>query len=161
MQNAIATATEDQSAVIAKHDRLIRHLAARFVGRGVAFDDLMQEGRIALWLAVGRWRADGGANLWTYARRWVLASMMRCASEQIDETHDELVEEEVTASDDAEVTYLVRECLSMLSDEERAVVKLFMEGETFEQIAAVLKQSDRSVRRIFDGALTTLRERAS
>lgn len=159
MQNVAAVESESADTIIANHDSLIRHLAVRFVGSGVSIDDLMQEGRIALWQAEKKWRRE--SSLWTYARRAVFAAMLRCASEHVAETHEELFEDTVAGvGDNAEVAFLVRECLSMLSEEERVIVKLFMEGETFESIGAALKVSDRNVRRVFQGALSTLREHA-
>lgn len=157
MQNAIATTLADGDSLIRNHERLIRHLATRFLGSGASLDDLMQEGRIALWTAEKSWRKE--SSLWTYARTSVFASMLRCASDYLAEAHAPL-DEETVGEDSLEVNTLVRECLAALNEEERDVVRLVMSGETFEQIGSLLRKSDRSVRRIFDGAIATMRERA-
>lgn len=160
MQNAAARTREDSDAVIQQHDSRIRHLARRFVGSGASVDDLMQEGRLALFLAAKLWRPDGGACLWTYARRAVFAAMLRHASAHISESHIELTEN--VATDEAlETSYLIRECLEMLGEEEREVIRLWMSGETFEAIGAALGKSDWYARNVLGSAVNTLRERVS
>lgn len=169
MQSAIAKppASGDADSIIKKHDSLVRHLATRFLGSGVALDDLIQEGRLALWTASQTWRADGGASLWTYARKAVFLAMVRYASAHIDERHESLDTEPSTEDQartlgpEVEVSLLVRECLSVLNEEERVVILAWMEGETFEAIASALAVSDRQVRRVHQNAILALRERAS
>lgn len=164
MQNAIATAPPScGDSVVRSHERLLRHLATRFLSTGVALDDLMQEGRIALWLATEKWRADGGANLWTYARRSVFASMLRCASSHLDEAHSPLDEEttEANGAASAEVALLVHECLASLSEEQRDVVKRTMEGETFKAIGVSLGRSESWAHRVFHKAAALLQERVN
>lgn len=163
MQNAIATTpaeTNNDDSVVRAHERLLRHLATRFLSTGVSIDDLMQEGRIALWSASKTWRADGGARLWTYARMSVFAAMLRCASSHVDEVHAELDEETTEGhSASAEVTLLVHECLAALTEEQRVVVKRTMEGETFKCIGVSLGHSESWAHRIFHKAAEALQAR--
>lgn len=163
MQTAIAnTAAESADVVIRSHERLLRHLASRFLTTGVSFDDLMQEGRIALWCSSRTWRPDGGANLWTYARRAVFASMLRCASAHVDETHETFDEESITGeTESVEITMLVHECLATLNEEQREVVRRTMEGETFKAIGVSLGHSESWAHRVFHRAAEILRERAA
>lgn len=165
MQNAIARVNETAGSadgIIESHDRLIRHLATRFINTGVSLDDVMQEGRIALWLASKTWRADGGAGLWTYARKAVFAAMLRCASSHLGECHASF-DEELYADDEsasAEATMLVHECLAVLTEEQRFVVRRTMEGESFKSIAAARGKSKDWAHRLFHKAAEILRERA-
>jgi len=151
--------------VIKAHDRLIRHLADSFTGSGVAIDDLIQEGRIALWKASERWR--GEASLWTYARRSVLSAMLKCNSTFIAERNHESFNEEIHDGNgvsqsggvaNVEASTLIKECLSILSDEERAVVQQLMSGESAEDVGKKVGKSERHVYRVFESALATLRE---
>lgn len=52
--------------------------AKRFSGHGVSFDDLVQEGLIAVAVAAREWREDGGASMLTWIRRPVISAMMKC-----------------------------------------------------------------------------------
>src|SRR5579859_5320725 len=161
MANAITTApgTADDST-IRDHDRLIRHLAARFVGTGAPIDDLVQEGRIALWEASRKWAGTNGASLWTYARRAVFAAMVRFASQHTKhETVDDV--DALASATNIELEMLVRECLALLTSEERFVIAKWLEGETFAVIGAELGMSHDHARDVFHAAVTTLRERAS
>lgn len=144
---------------IRAHEKAIHYMALRFRNSGVAYADLVQEGRVAFWLASRLWRADGGANVWNYARSKVFGSMLRLATanagrESFDDAKVYLETDERT-----ELRLLVCECLDMLNEHERTVVALFLSGETFEEIAIKLGESDRNVRRSYTSAITTLRER--
>lgn len=152
---------DDAATIIKTHDRKIGYLAKRFVGCGVSLADLMQEGRLALFLATKTWRPDGGASLWTYARYAVFAAMMRCANAHVRESQHEVFDDTIANEDETEITMLITECLAELSDVERTIVRAWMEGETFEAIATMLNVSRRQVCRMLDAAVTTLRERAS
>jgi RNA polymerase sigma factor (sigma-70 family) len=161
MQNAIATqAAPSGNALIKSHEKLIRALALRFVSSGAALDDLIQEANIALWSASKRWQADGGASVWTYGRKFVLAALMKCASAHLEQAHEDFGDE-FAGKEDLEIALFVRECLNELAEEERVVVHLFMQGESFRTIGAQLGRSKSDVARTFEAAITTLRERAS
>lgn len=146
-----------EATLIQKHERLIRCLANQFRGKGVPLDDLLQEGRLALWLASKKWLGLRGASVWTYARRDVFASMLRLATEDANQAGPRDVDNEENTTD-LEIKVFVAECLSALSDTERNVVVLFMQGESIRGIAQRLGKSKSTIGRVFDSAVATLRE---
>jgi RNA polymerase primary sigma factor len=68
---------------LAKHElvsanlRLVLSIAKRYRGRGMSFDDLIQEGNLGLLKAVGRYDHTKGNRFSTYATWWVRQSIIR------------------------------------------------------------------------------------
>jgi RNA polymerase sigma factor (sigma-70 family) len=80
-----ASATQlNPSQVLKNHEKWIRSIARKYAGTGgaVLFDDLVQEGFMALALAMKTWSPDGGASLTTYARDPVRTAMLRHATRE-------------------------------------------------------------------------------
>lgn len=57
--------------------RLVLSVAKRYRGRGMSFDDLIQEGNLGLLKAVGRYDHTKGNRFSTYATWWVRQSIIR------------------------------------------------------------------------------------
>lgn len=57
--------------------RLVLSIARRYRGRGMSFDDLIQEGNLGLLTAVGRFDHTKGTRFSTYATHWVRQSILR------------------------------------------------------------------------------------
>jgi RNA polymerase primary sigma factor len=82
---AIAAAAGDQRArgrLIEANLGLVRALARQYVGHGVGYEDLVQEGAAGLTQAVDRFDPTNGARLGTYASYWIKQAMMRALTEQ-------------------------------------------------------------------------------
>ena len=61
--------------------RLVVSLAKRFVGRGMPFLDLIQEGNLGLTRAVDRYDAGQGIPFGTYATWWIRQAMTRALAQ--------------------------------------------------------------------------------
>jgi RNA polymerase primary sigma factor len=73
----------DQAAkeeMIVRNLGLVRSLATRYSGRGVAFEDLVQEGAIGLMHAVERFDHRRGLQFSTYAVWWIRRSLLDALS---------------------------------------------------------------------------------
>ena len=62
--------------MIVRNLRMVRALAARYSGRGVPFEDLVQEGTIGLMRAVERFDRRRGLKFSTYAVWWIRRSLL-------------------------------------------------------------------------------------
>jgi RNA polymerase sigma factor (sigma-70 family) len=164
---------ESESAIIKRHARLIRFVALPFANRGVALDDLVQEGRIALLDAARRWRASEGVRLWTYARKFVLGAMVRFGSKESCEPcrrhteDDDAIAERMSSGETPEEALLIAQCsaiaaheLTFLNEVERRVLRhRFVDGLDIRTIGQRLDLSKSEADRIYHGAIRTLRER--
>lgn len=166
---------ESESAIIKRHERLIRYIALPFARRNADVDDLVQEGRIALLVAARSWRASEGVELWTYAWKFVLGAMFRYVSREIREpsrSHsesDDAALGQLGTSDRApegalsmhEVGSILDSELVRLSDVERRVLCLrFVDEISLCEISRMLAlSSEDKADRIYHGAIRKLRER--
>ncbi len=62
--------------------RLVVSVARRFIGRGLAFGDLVQEGNIGLVRAAKKFDPDRGLRFSTYATWWIRQNIGRAISDQ-------------------------------------------------------------------------------
>lgn len=149
-----------ESELLQKHDRLIRGLATRFASCDA--DDLCQVGRIALLQAFRTWSQR--SQFWTYARRRVFGAMMDHATREAEYARDnaEGVEQCASTSVSADEHLFANELFESLSSIELEIVQLSIrDGFGFYDIAEKLGRSYADVYRIYQGAMATLRERAS
>jgi RNA polymerase sigma factor (sigma-70 family) len=68
-----------------QHEDKIKHIALRFKRKcpaAIEMDDLMQEGRMALWAAFKNYDPNRGAQLWTYAEYKVKGAMQDYINKQ-------------------------------------------------------------------------------
>lgn len=66
---------EAASELITSHLRLVISIARQYLGYGLPFPDLIQEGNIGLMKAVRRFDLDNGARLVTFAMTWIRAEI--------------------------------------------------------------------------------------
>lgn len=73
----IADIDEAKHQMVKANLRLVLSIAKRYRGRGMSFDDLIQEGNLGLLKAVGRYDHTKGNRFSTYATWWVRQSIIR------------------------------------------------------------------------------------
>jgi len=75
-------AAEASQALIRANLRLVVSVAKRYLGRGIPFLDLIQEGNMGLLRAVGKFDPRRGFKFSTYATWWIRQSINRSIAEQ-------------------------------------------------------------------------------
>lgn len=77
VRDVMARIDEAKSEMVKGNLRLVLSIAKRYRGRGMNFDDLIQEGNLGLLKAVGRYDHTKGNRFSTYATWWVRQSIIR------------------------------------------------------------------------------------
>ena len=83
LSKRIASGDEEAKKILAESNlRLVVSIAKRYVGRGLLFLDLIQEGNIGLMKAVDKFVYDKGFKFSTYATWWIRQAITRALADQ-------------------------------------------------------------------------------
>lgn len=122
---------------------LIFTLCSRFKHRGLDVDDLIQEASIALWRNREKLFSLGSvqqaALTWKIARNAVIDALRR-----VEET-DVLPEGHDIADDDRSLLHELREQIGRLEEPDRSIVRMQLEGYSYEEIGNQLEMTEKNV----------------
>jgi RNA polymerase primary sigma factor len=83
LEASVTCAERARERMIRSNLRLVISQARRYAGRGLSFDDLVQEGNIGLIEAVERYDPHRGVRFSTYAVPWIQQKMRRAIENQV------------------------------------------------------------------------------
>jgi RNA polymerase sigma factor (sigma-70 family) len=157
---------------IAAADKYIRSIARRFAGRGVPFDDLVQEGRLGLLRSLETYREDRGAKWLTYAWKFIggamKAAVRRAAKAPSRPSYEDGVADSISHDGGQTVEDLLqcrrdveslRAAMKSLSERDRRLIALrFEDGLRWSQVAEALGIATATVQWRYGNILRRLKE---
>ncbi|MEZ4768533.1 MAG: sigma-70 family RNA polymerase sigma factor [Caldilineales bacterium] len=82
LEAAVELGQQARRRMIESNSRLVISVAKRYIGHGVPFLDLIQEGNLGLMRAVDKFDPDRGYKFSTYATWWIRQAVSRAVSDQ-------------------------------------------------------------------------------
>jgi RNA polymerase primary sigma factor len=82
LESSLADGMEARESLIKANTRLVVSIAKRYIGRGIPFLDMIQEGNLGLIKAVEKFDYHRGFRFSTYATWWIRQSISRAIADQ-------------------------------------------------------------------------------
>ena len=82
LENCVSDGQQAREHLIKANTRLVVSIAKRYIGRGVPFLDLIQEGNLGLMKAVEKYEYQRGFRFSTYATWWIRQTITRAIADQ-------------------------------------------------------------------------------
>jgi RNA polymerase primary sigma factor len=82
LENNVSDGQQAREHLIKANTRLVVSIAKRYIGRGVPFLDLIQEGNLGLMKAVEKYEYQRGFRFSTYATWWIRQTITRAIADQ-------------------------------------------------------------------------------
>lgn len=128
-------------SMLRRYRGMLFHLCRRYSRRGLDVDDLMQEMALAMFQQFDR-MPDGPAQA---AWIWRVANNKAIDLVRATKQTETLSSETEMASDDRTAIHELRERIELLDEPDRSIVKMQLEGYSYEEIAAKLEMSEKNV----------------
>lgn len=71
LQSQLHSCNSSRKKLIYANLRMVVHIAKQYLGRGLSFQDLLQEGSMGLMKSVGKFKPQAGCRFGTYAYWWI------------------------------------------------------------------------------------------
>lgn len=159
--------------IIIKYKSMVEVIATKYINSPMEKDDLIQEGMIGLLAAINSYDENKKASFTTYSKRCIdnsIQSALRKVSRMKDIPQNNLVSLEDETADtpynlSAEDEFLAKESVSNLSKAlyedlskfENEVLRLYMTGFSYNQIAEKLDKNPKAI----DNAIQRIRKKLS
>ena len=137
------------ASVIQEHSRIINKVCYFYATDRMPFDDLRQEIYVNIWLGLRQFKGESKISTWIY-RIAVNTSLMalRSSRSNIETVSLAITLQELSSEiDDAERENLetLRTLISQLEDMEKAIILLWLDEHTYDEIADTLGMKRNTV----------------